>query len=154
MATNLWPYAFIIGVTCIHTHNIHIHINIYTRALSIIIFYSYKVLIEPRGLYLQINWVPEFLGRRTFMTDFALSPHNSPFPVDPLPTICQIICQTICQTQYSVVKYKTYTVIISKKNSRYGTIAEGLTTIWQIIRQIVASGSTAFLSTSCREQNG
>ena len=36
-------------------------------------------------------------------------------------------CQAVCQTQYSVVKYKTYIVIMSKEISRYGTIAKGLT---------------------------
>ena len=36
-------------------------------------------------------------------------------------------CRAVCQTQYSVVKYKTYIVIMSKEISRYGTLAKGLT---------------------------
>ena len=44
MATNLWPYAFIIDVTCIHTHkHTHTHKHIHTRSLYNNI-YSYEVL--------------------------------------------------------------------------------------------------------------
>ena len=57
----------------------------------------------------------------------VLKTHISPYPVVPLWTICRIVCRAVCQTQYSVVKYKTYIVIMSKEISRYGTLAKGLT---------------------------
>ena len=56
----------------------------------------------------------------------VLETHISPYPVVPLWTVSGV-CRAVCQTQYSVVKYETYILIISNEISRYGTIAKGLT---------------------------